>query len=175
MTSFEAQLYKCFNELYANKKIAALAYKLPMVRYHRQGFDVYSDSRHYEYYSAFECKSHEAKEGQPLYFSAHFHHVNGIHQLTHENQILLQTGRVGFLAVELKNHDGNRKSAFLIPWRVVYQRFTRGENGLPLSLITSYIELEYAKQGYHMTEDNLIAYKKEISGMAKAFSLKWRR
>jgi hypothetical protein len=175
MINFDVMLYKCLNELYEREKIPAMAYKIPMIRYNRQGFDVYSDSRLYEYYSAFECKSHEAVENVPLYFSAHFHHVKGVHQLEHENQILLKSGRVGFLAVELKNYEGQRKVAYLIPWRVCYGMYSRGNACISNDEIASYIELEYSKGGYHLTDDNLNIYKKEISGMAKAFSLKWRK
>jgi hypothetical protein len=168
MPSFEAMLVKCWNEFYDKEKIAAMAYRLPMVRYRQQGFDVYSDSRHYSYYAAFECKSVEAEKEEPLYFSRYFHHVKGVHQLEYENGIAERSGRATFLAVELKRRRGCRKSAFLVPWRVVMHHYSKGDVGIEALEITTCVELDYSKGGYHVTDDVKEAYLHQVCGKPKS-------
>ena len=168
MPSFEVMLVKCWNEYYEKQKIAAMAYKLPMVRYRQQGFDVYSDSRHYEYYAAFECKSVEAEKEEPLYFSRYFHHVKGVHQLEHENNIVERSGRAAFLAVELKRRRGVRKTAFLVPWRVVMRHYSKGDVGIEALEIMNGVELDYHSGGYHVTEEVQEAYLHQCCGKPKS-------
>ena len=168
MPSFESMLVKCLNGFYDKEKIAAMAYKLPMVRYRQQGFDVYSDSRHYSYYAAFECKSVEAENEEPLYFSRYFHHVKGVHQLEHENNIVDRSGRAAFLAVELKRRRGLRKSAFLVPWRVVMRHYSKGDVGIEALEITNCVELDYSHGGYHVTEEVKEAYLLQVCGKPKS-------
>jgi hypothetical protein len=167
MPSFELQLVKCLNEFYDKHAIAAMAYKLPMIRYRTQGFDVYSDSSHYEHYCAFECKSVEAEEEEKLYFSRYFHVSKGVHQLEYEDSIVQRSGRASFLAVELKRRRGVRRAAFLVPWRVVMFHYKRGDVGLEPEEITECPSLEYYKGGYHLEEDMYKQYVKMISGNPK--------
>ena len=164
MPNFELQLVKCLNEFYEKHAIAAMAYKLPMIRYRTQGFDVYSDSSHYEHYTAFECKSIEAEEEEKLYFSRYFHVSKGVHQLEYENNIVERSGRASFLAVELKRRRGVRKAAYLVPWRTVIFHFKRNDVGLEPEEITYCPELEYYKGGYHLTDEMYKKLVKEISG-----------
>jgi hypothetical protein len=168
MVSFESMLVRALNELYSKEKIAAMAYKLPMVRYQKQGFDVYSDSRHYEWYCAFECKSLDASEEHALYFSQYFHHVKGIHQLEYENEISLKTGRNTFLAVELRRRRGVRKSAYLVPWRTVIVAYNAGYVGLEQEQILECVELEYGGGAYHITPEVKEQYISQCCGKPKS-------
>jgi hypothetical protein len=161
-------LVKCWNEYYEKEKVAAMAYRLPMVRYRQQGFDVYSDSRHYEYYAAFECKSVEAEKEEPLYFSRYFHHVKGVHQLEHENNIVEGSGRTAFLVVELKRRRGLRKSAYLVPWRRVIKLFLDKAVGINPEEIVNCVELDYSKGGYHVTDEVKEAYLHQVCGKPKS-------
>jgi len=164
MQSFEAMLVRCFNEYYTKEKIAAMAYRLPQIRYRTQGFDVFSDSRYYEYYSAFECKSVEAVEERPLYFSQYFHVSKGVHQLEHENSIIARSGRTGFLAVELKRRRGLRKAVHLVPWRIVMRHYDAGDVGISPDEIVNSVALDYSKGGYHITDDVKEAYLYQVCG-----------
>lgn len=168
MTSFEAELVRCFNEYYEKEKIAAMAYRLPQIRYRTQGFDVYSDSRHYEYYAAFECKSIEAEAEEALYFSRYFHVSKGVHQLEHEDDISIKSGRLTFLGVELRRRRGIRKSAFLVPWRTVMRHYAAGDVGISAEEIVSSVELDYSKGGYHITDEVKEAYLLQCCGKPKA-------
>jgi hypothetical protein len=172
MPTFEAMLVKMWNEYYEKEHIAAMAYKLPMVRFQHQGFDIYTDSRHYEYYTAVECKSIDAEKEQKLYFSQYFHHVKGVHQLEYENNIIQRSGRVGFLAVELRRRRGVRKTAFLVPWRVVIDHYESGDVGLEADEIVSCLELDYTRGGYHLLPDVAEEYVKRISGKPTSKDLK---
>lgn len=164
MASFEAMLARCFNEWFDKKKIAAMSYKLPMVRYQKQGFDIYCDSRHYEWYCAIECKSIDAEEERALYFSQYFHVSKGVHQLDYENSVSERSGRNTFLAVELRKRRGVRKTAFLVPWRVVISAYKSGCKGLEQETIMSYCELDYYSGGYHFNEEIEKTYLNQCSG-----------
>ena len=100
MVSFEAMLARCFNEWFDKKKIAAMAYKLPMVRYQKQGFDIYCDSRHYEWYCAIECKSIDAEAERALYFSQYFHVSKGCINWSTKMSLQEKCGRNIILAME---------------------------------------------------------------------------
>lgn len=141
-----------------------MSYRLPMIRYRQQGFDVYSDSRHYEYYLAIECKSIVAEDVDVLYFSRYFHHVKGVHQLDHEDRIIQMSGRVGFLAVELKRRNGVRKSAFLVPWKIVMKHYEEGDVGIEADEILNCIELYRSKGGYHLTPSIIEEYLHHVCG-----------
>lgn len=164
MVSFEAMLVRAFNEWFDKKKIAAMSYKLPMVRYQKQGFDIYNDSRHYEWYNAIECKSIDAEEEHSLYFSQYFHVSKGVHQLEYEDIIAERSGRNTFLAVELRRRRGVRKAAFLVPWRVCISSFNHGFKGLEQEQIMSYCELDYYKGGYHFNDEIEAIYMQQCCG-----------
>lgn len=142
-----------------------MAYRLPQIRYRTQGFDVYSDSRHYEYYAAFECKSILAEDDQPLYFSSHFHVSKGVHQLEYENSIIQKCGRIGFLAVELRRSKGIRRSAFLVPWRTVMFKFQNRDKSLYPEDITYCCELDFSRGNYHITDEVKESYLKQIGAV----------
>lgn len=164
MPSFEANITRAFNEWFDKKKIAAMSYKLPMVRYQKQGFDIYCDSRHYEWYCAIECKSIDAEAERALYFSQYFHVSKGVHQLEYENSISERSGRNTFLAVERRRSKGVRKAAFLVPWRIVFDAFKRGFVGLEPEQITECCELEWYSGGYHFNDEIEEVYLNQCSG-----------
>lgn len=166
-SQFEQQLVKAFNELYGRERIAALCYRLPQIRFNRQGFDIYSDSTLYEWYFAIECKSIDASKTDKLYFTQHFHHSEGVHQIQFENDIICKSGRIGFLAVELRNNDGLRHSCFLVPWSRVWFHYQRDDVGLEQEEVTYCTELEWYKGGYHFNDDILKSYKNQIGAERK--------
>jgi len=167
LVTFENMVVRCFNEFYEKEKIAAMAYRLPQIRFRTQGFDVYSDSRHYEWYAAFECKSIEAEEERPLYFSQYFHVSKGVHQLVYEDHIINSSGRYGALCVELKRRRGQRKSAFIVPWRIVIDLYKRGVVGIDSEVIINCCELDYHGGGYHITEEVKENYLYQCCGKPK--------
>lgn len=164
MVSFEAMLVRAFNEWFDKKKLAAMAYKLPMVRYQKQGFDIYCDSRHYEWYCAIECKSIDAESETDLYFSRYFHVSKGVHQLEYENSLVLRTGRNCFLAVELRRRRGTRKASFLVPWRLVIKAYESGQVGITQEQIINCCELDYFKGGYHFDDEIETIYLNQCCG-----------
>lgn len=164
MVSFEAMLARCFNEWFDKKKIAAMAYKLPMVRYQKQGFDIYCDSRHYEWYCAIECKSIDAEAEQKLLFSQYFHVSKGVHQIEYENGIAERSGRNTILAVELRNRRGVRKTAFLIPWRICMSCYNTGLRGISQEQIMQCCELDYHSGGYHFNDEIEATYLNQCCG-----------
>jgi hypothetical protein len=166
MVSFEAMLARCFNEWFDKKKIAAMAYKLPMVRYQKQGFDIYCDSRHMPWYCAIECKSIDAEAEQKLLFSQYFHVSKGVHQIEYENGIAERSGRNTILAVELRGRRGVRKTAFLVPWRFVIRLYHGGSKGITQDEIMQCCELDYFSSGYHFTDDSEAVYLAQCCGKA---------
>jgi len=162
--SFEHKIAQAWNAFFSFHEIAGMARKVPMVRYQVQGFDVLVDSRHYEYYQGIECKSVDTEEVDMLYFSRYFHVTKGVHQLDYESYILRQSGRLGFLAVELRRKPPAHNAAFLVPWKVVMARFDNKEVGLPLEVICAGAKLEKQGSRYVISDDCHEAFMMQMSG-----------
>jgi len=112
---FENVLVKSLNNFYRDKK--AFAYRLIQTKYVNQHIDILSDSKILKYYLAIECKSIKSKK---LYFNSHF---SG-DQIDRENIFIQKTGRKGFLAVEFRMGIGKKREAYLIPWEIIFKRYT---------------------------------------------------
>jgi len=133
MNDFERTLVKSFNESFTDSGTLALAYRLKQSRFYTQFLDVLVDSGNPDLYMGIECKSISVEKGEgALYFSQHFTtDKKGIHQIERISEFLRQTGRRGFLAVELRMGAGHSKEAYLIPWGVVEKQYRKRQSRYP--------------------------------------------
>lgn len=125
MNDFERTLVKSFNESFEESGTLALAYRLKQHRFSSQLIDVLVDSGNKDLYLGIECKSISVDKGaSALYFKQHFTvDKQGVHQIERISEFLRQTGRKGFLAVELRMGAGHSRQAFFVPWAVVEKKF----------------------------------------------------
>lgn len=144
MTEFERQLVKSFNSYFKEKGIKGIAFRLKQHRFTHQYIDVIVDSLHPDYYLGIECKSISTDKGtKVLYFTQHFTtDKQGVHQVDRMSEYLRLSGRKGFLAVELRQGAGRRRTAFAIPWRVVAERFEANKSGFKVDEIRKFPEIE---------------------------------
>jgi len=158
MSDFERELVKALNELLGNRGIA---YRLKQHKYATQIMDILVDSPLREFYCGIECKSVSQEKGtNALYFSQHFTTTrNGSHQIERITDFLRRSGRIGFLAVEIRKGSGKSRTTFLIPWKEVERRFNSEESGLPLREIEKYPELRREGKKYVIEE---VVWRKAI-------------
>ncbi|NYT01950.1 MAG: hypothetical protein GKC10_04245 [Methanosarcinales archaeon] len=132
MGDFEWALVAALNRFFEEGDIQAIAYRLKQHRFTAQSMDILVDSPQPRYYLAIECKSLDARKTRSLYFSQHFNSAGGGHQIERESQFLQRSGRTGILAVELRRGPGKPKTAHLVPWSLLQERFLSGGVGLSL-------------------------------------------
>jgi len=130
MGDFEWALVAAFNRFFEAENIQAIAYRLKQHRFTAQSMDILVDSPQSRYYLAIECKSLDARKTRTLYFSQHFNSAGKGHQIERESQFLQKSGRTGLLAVELRRGPGKPKTAHLVPWSMLQERFSSGGVGL---------------------------------------------
>jgi hypothetical protein len=149
MTEFERTLVTSFNVHFQAKEISALAYRLKQSRFATQFLDVLVDSLNPDLYLGIECKSISVDKGATaLYFSQHFTvDKKGNHQIDRISKYLKQTGRKGFLAVELRNGVGHGREAYMIPWNELEKAY-KTKNKLTLAEIQSYPQLSRKGSNY---------------------------
>lgn len=135
---FERSMVRAFNEHGHNYKINLVAYRHLQMRYQPQLFDVLVDSNHNEFYMALECKSIDASKDKAVYFTQHFNHAKGVHQIDRESNWNDLAGRHAFLVVELRNYIGRQSACYFIPWRFVVYPYRDGYSGLPVSTIREF-------------------------------------
>ncbi len=123
------------NTFFEREGIAAIAYRLRQSQFATQLADILVDSKIPEYYLAIECKSLDARKTRSLYFKQHFSTAAGAHQIERETDFITRSGRQGILAVELRNGTGRSKTAHLIPWGLIFDRYNEGETGITLQEI----------------------------------------
>jgi hypothetical protein len=71
------------------------------------------------------------KKQKYLYFSRHFS-LTPVSQLDRMAQFCDDSGRTGYLAVEFRGHP---RTAFLVPFDIVYNLYKSEEVGVPVELI----------------------------------------
>lgn len=156
MSEFEWALAHALNEFFEREGIAAIAYRLKQSRFRTQFMDILVDSKTPEYYLAIECKSMDARKSSSLYFKQHFSQAREGHQLTRESEFISRSGRQGILAVELRHGAGRAKSAHLVPWGQVYQRFSDGGAGLSIEEIESNPPLGRSHGAYRISRLDIV-------------------
>ncbi len=134
MSNFERELVRSFNHSFRERHIDAIAYRMKQHRFSQQTLDILVDSQDRRYYLGIECKSISLSKGlSALYFSQHFTvDKKGEHQVAKMNSFIRQSGRRGFLAVELRMGSGKPKVAYFIPWPEVWERYSAGQPGFPV-------------------------------------------
>src|SRR5512136_1979131 len=156
MTNFEWALTTALNSFFEREGIQAIAYRLKQSRFASQLVDILVDSRIPEYYLAIECKSLDARNTKTLYFKQHFSLAAGDHQLARETKFIIQSGRQGILAVELRHGAGSARTAHLVPWGAVFQSFQAGNVGLTLEEIQSNPALERKGGAYTISHLDIV-------------------
>jgi len=131
MSNFERELVKSFNVFFLERGIDAIAYRMKQHRFSQQMLDVLVDSSDRELYLGIECKSISTSKGAAaLYFSQHFSvDKKGNHQVAKMQEFIKRSGRIGYLAVELRMGSGKSKTAYFIPWPDVWRRYNSGQAG----------------------------------------------
>ena len=151
MNDFERTLVKSFNESFKESDTLALAYRLKQSRFATQHLDILVDSGNPDLYLGVECKSISVEKGaSALYFSQHFTvDKKGVHQIERISEFLRQTGRRGFLAVELRMGGGHSKQAFLMPWAVVEKQYREKAVKVSIEQIKTHTELKRRGKTYN--------------------------
>lgn len=124
MKDFERTLVKSFNESFTESNTPALGTGSSSQGL-RLSSSMYVDCLNPDLYLGIECKSISVEKGaSALYFKQHFTtDKKGIQQIERISEFLRQTGRRGFLTVELRMGAGHSKEAYLIPWGVVEKQY----------------------------------------------------
>jgi hypothetical protein len=148
--SFEWDLVQALNNHFKGKGIQAKAYRLKQTMYISQNLDILSDSADQKYYLGIECKSVNALKYKKVYFSTYFSVSRGIHQLDRIATFLEETGRKGYLAVELRLGGGRKREAYLLDFKDVYDKYKSGVIGLGLDDIRKGIPLLRNGKGYEV-------------------------
>jgi len=115
--TFENDLVKSFNKHFTKNNINAFCYRLHQSKYVNQYIDLLVDSKDSKYYLAIECKSTKSNK---IYFNSNF---NG-DQIDRETEFINRTGRTGYLIWERRLGIGKKREAYLIPWNLVYERYS---------------------------------------------------
>jgi hypothetical protein len=131
MSNFERELVKSFNIFFEERSIDAIAYRMKQHRFSQQMLDVLVDSSDRELYLGIECKSISLSKGATaLYFSQHFSvNKKGEHQVAKMQEFIKRSGRIGYLAVELRMGSGKSKAACFISWPDVWRRYSSRQAG----------------------------------------------
>ncbi|MCS3923787.1 hypothetical protein [Methanosalsum natronophilum] len=125
MTTFERDLVQSFNHFFEKSSIKGIAYRMKQHRFTHQYLDILVDSLNPDYYIGIECKSISVQKGaNALYFTQHFtKDKNGVHQIERISKFLKMSGRMGFLAIELRLGAGKSRKAYAIPWNILAEKF----------------------------------------------------
>jgi hypothetical protein len=156
MPDFEWALTHALNTFFEKDGIAAIAYRLRQSPFSTQFMDILVDSKIPEYYLAIECKSLDARKTKSLYFKQHFSLAAEGHQMARETEFLTRSGRQGILAVELRRGAGKARTAHLVPWGQIFQRFAEGKAGLSLQDIETNPPLERTGGSYEISRLDIL-------------------
>lgn len=163
MTTAETKIVAGLNRFFRERAIDAVAYRIRQHRFAPQVVDLLVDSRHWKYYLAMEVKSISLEKGtKSLYFSQHFHQArlgtvspDGPNQVDRISDFLKRSGRIGFLAVEMRRGVGRPIECHLVPWRAVEARFRQGQPGFRVEELTAFPQIPQAGRDYAFSEEFL--------------------
>lgn len=155
MTEFERGLVTSFNSYFQENNVRGISYRLKQHRFTSQFLDVLVDSLNPDYYLGIECKSISVEKGtKALYFTQHFTtDKKGVHQITRISDFLRQSGRCGFLAVELRYGAGHPREAYALPWEDIRERFNSDSLKFTIEEICSYPSIIRSGGGYRVEPD----------------------
>ncbi len=156
MGDFEWALVSALNSFFEKDCITAIAYRLKQSRFSAQFMDILVDSKTPEYYLAIECKSLDARKTKSLYFKQHFSLAAGAHQMERETDFITRSGRQGILAVELRYGAGKARTAHLVSWGEIFQRYNAGETGISLREIETNPPLERKGGSYQISRLDIV-------------------
>lgn len=160
---FERDIVKGLNAYFERTGTKAMAYRHLQTRYQPQIFDVFVDSSATPFYAAIECKRVDSDAADTLYFSSHFRRQKGVSQIQRETDWLNLSGRNGFLAVESWSPSLRKRSAFIVPWRVVDYHFQRGDPDIPQTIISNYTCVHRQGGKYTFDDDDIAGIIKECN------------
>ncbi len=152
MTDFERELVHAFNNFFEDEELSGIAHRKKQHRFSSQLCDVLVDSPHDMFYLAIENKSVKTSSTNKLYFSQHFSDTKDGHQVARISDFLDRSGRQGFLAVELKRGRGKSRKAYMVPWKIVRNRFENDETGIHLDEIKEYPEVLRDSESYSVAQ-----------------------
>ena len=152
MTEFERDLVKAFNRYFENNGVDGIAYRRKQHKFSDQFCDILVDSNHPDFYLGIENKSVKLSSRKKLYFTQHFSHSNGTHQVDKITNFLKKSGRKGFLAIEIKRGRGKPRKAYLVPWNVVRGKFESDEVGIDLQKRDQFQEIDRVSDIYSIEE-----------------------
>lgn len=152
MTDFERELVNSFNRFFEEEELNGIAHRKKQHRFSSQLCDVLVDSEHEMFYLAIENKSVKTSSTNKLYFSQHFSNSKDGHQVERISEFVRKSGRTGFLAVEMKRGRGKPRKAFMVPWRVVDEKYRNGDSGLHLDEIQEYPEILRNGEDYSIAD-----------------------
>ena len=144
------------NSFFQREGIAAIAYRLRQSRFAAQLADILVDSKTPEYYLAIECKSLDARKTRSLYFKQHFSTAAGAHQIERETDFITRSGRQGILAVELRHGVGRSRTAYLVPWGLIFDRYHEGGAGVTLQEVQINPPLERKGGAYEISRLDIL-------------------
>ncbi len=156
MGDFEWALTNALNSFFERENLSAIAYRLKQSRFASQLVDILVDSRYPEYYLAIECKSLDARKTKSLYFTQHFSSTGGGHQIARETEFITRSGRIGILAVELRQGVGVARTAHFLPWGYVHEIFESGKPGVTVEEIRANPALERKGGAYEISRLDII-------------------
>lgn len=133
--NFETEVAKAYNKYFKEHNITALAYRFEKsTRFTIQPCDVLIDSPSREsFYYAIECKSMTSNGKKPLYFSSNFSDKGAKPQMERIYEFCELTGRIGHLAVELKEKP--ERQAYVLPLQLVFSFWSNNRPAIPLDVI----------------------------------------
>ena len=156
MGDFEWAMVSSLNSFFTREGIAAIAYRLRQSRFATQLADILVDSKIPEYYLAIECKSLDARKTRSLYFKQHFSMAAGAHQIDRETDFITRSGRQGILAVELRHGVGKSRTAHLVPWGLIFDRYNEGGTGITLQEVQVNPTLERKGGAYEISSLDIL-------------------
>lgn len=112
--TFESDIVHAFNAWFDEHDERGIAYRLKQAQFTEQKLDVVVDSP--LNYLGIECKSIRTRSSNKMYFSQHFSETESGHQVERANRFLEDSGRSGYLAIEVRRGKGYAKQAFMIDW-----------------------------------------------------------
>lgn len=126
----ENGLVSALNRYYDENGLKGLAYRRKQHRFTSQFIDIMMDSAEEDIPdAAIEHKSFKTKSSNKLYFSQHFSSgteddfLKSTHQVDRVEEFRHKTGYDVYLGVEVRRGPGKAIQLYMVPWRVVVERY----------------------------------------------------
>lgn len=163
MTDHERAIVNMFNDHFQSNPESGIAHRKKQHRFTSQLCDLIVDSDTNHFYIAIEAKSIKEKNNNKLYFSQHFSKNNEGHQVERITNFIKQSGRTGYLCLELKRGRGRPRQCYLLPWKYIDHAYNIDEVGMTLAEIKDLgFKIKREGSNYILTEE-LEEYLKETT------------